>query len=196
MGSSIPMQPPRVLIDHRDVEFEVVADQRPRADEAQELRQDLLYRSAAGHVALAQAMDLDRLCLHSRAGSDHRLEPRARKNPGAANGNGGDGHDVVPKRIEPGRFAVDCDRFLGGRLVEQEAKRRVAQEMLVNAPLDREPHQNMARLKWRRTISRSRFVTWKASRRRSRSMVDSSAGLTRLVEALSAIWASSRMVMR
>ena len=35
----------------------------------------------------------------------------------------------------------------------------------MNAPLDRDEHQNIARLKWRRTISRSLFVARKASRK-------------------------------
>src|SRR5271165_6937532 len=141
-------------------------------------------------------MDLDRLRLHPGAGLDHRLEPGAGENAGAADVNGRDGHDVVLARIEPGRLAVNRDRFAQGRLVAQKAKSRIAQPVAMSAPLEREPHQNIARLKWRRTISRSRFVTWKASRKRSRSMVESSPGLTKLVEALSAIWASSRMVMR
>ena len=62
----------------------------------------------------------------------------------------------------------------GGGSLEQEAESRIAQQVSVNAPLDREQHQNIARLKWRRTISRSLFATWKASRRTSRSIVDSS----------------------
>src|SRR5271154_5134449 len=141
-------------------------------------------------------MHFDRLRLHAGARLYDRLEPAAGENPGALDRNGRDGHDVVVARIEPGRLAVDRDCFARGRLVEDKAKSRIAHQVSVNAALDREPHQNIARLKWRRTISRSRFVTWKASRRMSRSIVESSPGLTRLVEAFSAIWASSLMVMR
>ena len=68
------------------------------------------------------------------------FEPLARQDLRAANAYGGNGYDVVLSGIQPGRFAVDCDGLARRRLIEQEAKSRVAQQVLVNAPLDREQH--------------------------------------------------------
>ena len=50
-----------MLVEHRDVELEVEADERPRADEAQELEQHLIDGSPRGDVLLPQAMHLDRV---------------------------------------------------------------------------------------------------------------------------------------
>ena len=45
VGQLDPEQAPHVLVEHRDVEFEIEADERPRADEAQEFGQHLVHRS-------------------------------------------------------------------------------------------------------------------------------------------------------
>ena len=49
----------RVLVQHPHVEIDVVADQRPPADEAEQLRQHAAHRLAALHVPLAQPVHLD-----------------------------------------------------------------------------------------------------------------------------------------
>ena len=189
-------QAPHVLVEHRDVEFEVEADQRPRADETQEIRQHLLHGPSASDVLLAQPVHLDGVRIEPRFGPDGRLEPLARQNAVGADPDCRDRDDVVFPKAEAGRLAIDRDRFPWRRRLEQKAINGIAQEAPVQAALELQQHQNIARLKCRRSRSRSRFTIWKASRRRSRSMIDSSPGLTRLVEADSAICASRRSVIR
>ncbi len=191
-----PEHAPDMPVQHRDVELEVEADERPRPDEPQEVGQHLLDRTSSGDVLLAQAMDLDRVRIEPRPGLDHRLEALAGQDPVVANPDRGDRHDIVLARAEAGRLAVDRHRFARRGRIEQKTIGGIAEKLQPNPPLELPQHQNIARLKCRRKSSRRRFTTWKASRRRSRSMVDSSPGLTRLVETFSAICASRRSVIR
>src|SRR5271166_1779011 len=136
-------------------------------------------------------MHLDRVGFQIDPRPDSRLEALARKDAIASNPDRGNADNVVLARVEARRFAVDGDGLVRRRGFEQEAIVRISQEAPINVSFERKQHQNIARLKWRRSISRNCLTIWKASRRRSRSIVDNSPGLTRLVDAASAIWASS-----
>ena len=118
---------PDVPVEHRDVELEVEADQRPRADEAQEIRQHLLDRAALSDVLFAKPVNLDRVRLHAwprltvaskRALARMRL-PRILTAATVTMSS--------LRVLESRRLAIDRNRLARRRRVEQKAVVRIAQ---------------------------------------------------------------------
>ena len=90
-----------VLVEHGDVEIDVIADQRTPADEMQEIRQHLADQSAAFDIGLAQAMHLDRLGSHAGIRARDRLETLAGQDAVAADLDRRDRDDVVGSQSRP-----------------------------------------------------------------------------------------------
>ncbi len=120
-----------VFVDHRRVEFEVIADERPAADEMQEIAHDLANALALLGLALEDMMDLDRIRLHLRVGPRDRDEFLAGENAVSPHLHRRDRDDVVLYDIEPGRLAIDDDDFVRRPLFEQEAIGLVGQREIM-----------------------------------------------------------------
>ena len=110
--------------------------------------------------------------------------------------NGGDRHDVVPARVQSRRLAVDRHRLAGRRRLEQEAKAGIAQQMPVEAAFERQPASEHRQIEVPAQHLAQPLHDLEGVAQEVALHGRQFAGLTRLVEALSAIWASSRSVIR
>src|SRR5205823_5439116 len=110
-----------VLVQHGDVEVDVVAHQRTSTDEMQETRKHLPDHRSLCNIGLTQAMYLDCLGLHAGIGAHDGLKTLAGQDPVAADLDRGNGDDVVSAHIEARRLAIDGDNFICGSPLEHES---------------------------------------------------------------------------
>jgi len=129
-------QAEQVLVEHPDIEGDPVADERPIADELQQLRQHLPHRTGVRHVLLAQVMHLDGARLHRGARPDNGLECLAGEDPRAANLYSGDADDIIGQDVKSAGFAVEGYDFTGLVPLEQEGIALIGEQ----EPIDLAPH--------------------------------------------------------
>ena len=111
-GSLASMKGSTYLSSMRDIEGDVVADDRAAADEAQQLGHQAVHLAPRRHILRAELVDLDRGCRSAPGPALTTARERlARRNDVAADADRGDRDDVVAPRIEAGRLAVERQRL-------------------------------------------------------------------------------------
>src|SRR6516164_8515700 len=96
-----------MLVDHLDVEIDIIADQRTAADEVQEGGERMIQAPPLGDVGFAQPMHLDSGRVHPGPGSHDRAEGLARQYSVATNFHRRDSDNIVAAGIEARRLAID-----------------------------------------------------------------------------------------
>ena len=142
-------------VDHGQVKLQVVAHQRPAADEMHQLHHRVVGADAMRHILLAQPVDS-----HTVGGQTPLFRPHqqfqalAGHDAVAPDAHRADGDDVVSPHIQPRGFTVQRHPFVLGRRVPHEAKARVAQ--VVQHPLALERPRPLTGCQARRIHAASR----------------------------------------
>lgn len=102
----------QVPVQHGDIERQVVAKQRPVADERQQLAQSLLQLQLSLQVGAAQLVDADRLRVQARRRLDVEFQALAHDQFAAPHQHRADAEDVGTTRVEAGGLEIEGDHFL------------------------------------------------------------------------------------
>ena len=126
-----------VFVEHRDIEVDIVSDQRTPADEMQQAWQHLLDKRALGNIGLTQAVHLDLFGPHVGIGANDRLETLTGQDSVASDFDRGNGDDVVGTHVETRRLAIDRDNLVGGPRLEHEPVRLIGERGSMEQAFDR-----------------------------------------------------------
>ena len=124
IGQSDADELAHMLVEHGGVEVDVIADQRPSADEMQQIGQDLVDRAGMSDIGFEQAMHLDRFGRDRHARPHHHLIGLTGENAVAANFDRRDGDDFVALAVEAGGLAIDRHHLIRRSRLQQNDGRR------------------------------------------------------------------------
>ena len=126
-------------VDHRHIEGQKIAHQRPAADERQQPFHGFMQGQSIGHVTVAQPV-------HRHAGRRHlpfrthqQFQPLARHDAPASDARRTNGDDFIATYIQPRRFAIQRHPFIIRRRFEQKSPAGIPQAPFLPCPFPAPP---------------------------------------------------------
>ena len=101
-----PQNRPDRAVEHRDIKFQIIADQGAGADKAHQLLHRVLNRNAVSQIAVPQAVNSGTFRRYSLFRFDQQFQPFARHDFVADNPHGSHRNDFVILDVQAGCFAI------------------------------------------------------------------------------------------